>query len=326
MNKIEDDTESSNSELIKKYRFLFTLPKSRIISVLIGIFSYVAFPLSYLIRFRPSVFGINHTLIKKSRILNLRRLSISIAFINIICILLLLITSYILPFSRITADYILILFVQVAINLIIFVPLLAGNFSESYMIAILLILPQLVITLSQMHILFSFDIIASCISGILIVLVALISLHKINKFSINKFNTPTFELLTSFLNSWMNSDGTSLEDFLERNSEEKNTLTWLIHLETESKKRLAIIIPYIHPGPFHPIGSYNLVKELSDFFKSRGYDHCFILHGPVDHTFNLCSRQAVNKYLDQLSLDKIEAKYASISVPNSKIFNGIRLT
>src|SRR5579883_269397 len=301
MNKIEDDTESSNSELIKKYRFLFTLPKSRIISVLIGIFSYVAFPLSYLIRFRPSVFeivtvasilgitsiillfGINHTLIKKSRILNLRRLSISIAFINIICILLLLITSYILPFSRITADYILILFVQVAINLIIFVPLLAGNFSESYMIAILLILPQLVITLSQMHILFSFDIIASCISGILIVLVALISLHKINKFSINK-------------------------------------------LETESKKRLAIIIPYIHPGPFHPIGSYNLVKELSDFFKSRGYDHCFILHGPVDHTFNLCSRQAVNKYLDQLSLDKIEAKYASISVPNSKIFNGIRLT
>src|SRR5579885_3477731 len=58
MNKIEDDTESSNSELIKKYRFLFTLPKSRIISVLIGIFSYVAFPLSYLIRFRPSVFEI----------------------------------------------------------------------------------------------------------------------------------------------------------------------------------------------------------------------------------------------------------------------------
>src|SRR5579875_2005799 len=110
MNKIEDDTESSNSELIKKYRFLFTLPKSRIISVLIDIFSYVAFPLSYLIRFMPSVFeivtvasilgitsiillfGINHTLIKKSRILNLRRLSISIAFINIICILLLLIT------------------------------------------------------------------------------------------------------------------------------------------------------------------------------------------------------------------------------------------
>src|SRR5579875_3196684 len=170
MNKIEDDTESSNSELIKKYRFLFTLPKSRIISVLIGIFSYVAFPLSYLIRFRPSVFEI-----------------VTVASM-------LLITSYILPFSRITADYILILFVQVAINLIIFVPLLAGNFSESYMIAILLILPQLVITLSQMHILFSFDIIASCISGILIVLVALISLHKINKFSINKFNTPTFEL------------------------------------------------------------------------------------------------------------------------------------
>ncbi len=87
-----------------------------------------------------------------------------------------------------------------------------------------------------------------------------------------------------------------------------------------------MIIPYIHPGPFHPIGSYNLVKELSDFFKLRGYEHCFILHGPVDHTFNLCSRQAVNEYLNQLILDKIESKHLTASLPNSKLLDGIRLT
>jgi len=343
MDKIEEDTESSNSELIKRYRFLFTLPKSRMMSVLIGISGYVAFPLSYLIRFKPFVFEIvavafilgvtgiivlyiiNKT-IKKSKILDLRRLSISIAFINIICIISFLVTSYVLPFNRIMAVYILILFVQAAISLIIFVPLLSGNFSKSSMIVILLILPQVVTTLSQTHISFSSDTIAACISGILVIFFAFISLYKINKFSLNKFNTSTFELLTSFLNSWINNDGTSLEDFLEKNSEEKNTITWLIHLETESKKRLAMIIPYIHPGPFHPIGSYNLVKELSDFFKSRGYEHCFILHGPVDHTFNLCSRQAVNEYLNQLILDKIESKHLTASLPNSKLLDGIRLT
>jgi len=58
MDKIEEDTESSNSELIKRYRFLFTLPKSRMISVLMGISGYVVFPLSYLIRFKPFVFEI----------------------------------------------------------------------------------------------------------------------------------------------------------------------------------------------------------------------------------------------------------------------------
>jgi len=344
MDKINGDSKSSNSELIKRYRFLFTLPKSTILSFFIGISSYIILPLSYLVRFKPSLFeittplslfivisiiefvGINQLLRRTSKIMNLRRLSISIAFSNIVCITLFLIFEYLFSFNKLISVYTLILFIEVAIYLFIFSPLLSGDFTKSLTISIFLIVPQLVIVLSLIHALFLTNIIVASVFGSLIISIVLVFLRKINKILISKFNIPTFELFLWFLDAWMNDDAKSLENFLQKHSQEKNTLTWLIHLETESGRKLAIVIPYIHPGPFHPIGSYNLVNEISNLFKSKGYDYCFVLHGPVDHTFNLCSKQAVNKYLNQLIFDKMETKHLSISAPKPIVLNGIRLT
>ncbi|MEM3830493.1 MAG: DUF2070 family protein, partial [Conexivisphaerales archaeon] len=166
----------------------------------------------------------------------------------------------------------------------------------------------------------------STLSGFLMVFTIYMALYKINMASVKKLNTSTLKIFKFFLNAWINAKGTDLENFLIHNSEEKETITWLIHIETESGRKLVIVVPYVHPGPFYPIGSYNLTELLCDSL-TPNYNYCFVLHGPVDHTFNLCSKEAVKDYLEQLKkgFKEFVIEEPNVGIPQSRIINKIKI-
>lgn len=334
MDNAKVNTNSTNSELVKNYKFLFTIPKSDTLSISLATFTYLINPLVYLLVISPPtrtilesilviaisffiiLYSMHYILTKRSKIASIRRISFSLTFTNTICSLVFVAAIY-LHTQGISAYYLLTTILQLSINLLLISSLFVKRLVNGFVLSSIISLPQLFVwymSFTILHVNITKIVIATS-TGFILVLTIIITLRQINVFAIKAFNTSTLNVLRSFLVCWMNGDSTELEKILETRSEEITTLTWLIHLQTGSGKKLAILIPYIHPGPFYPVGSYNLPEELAKFFKSRGYDHCFVLHGPVDHNYNLSSRGSVLQYLKQLEDLDIQTKTPRISAP-----------
>jgi len=111
-----------------------------------------------------------------------------------------------------------------------------------------------------------------------------------------KFNS--FQILVSYLQSWTSSVPDELEEILEKYSEPSEIRTYQINLNQDNHK-LALVISGIHPGPFSPIGSYNLPSDIISFFKEQSIPS-MVFHGPSSHAINLPSRREVKNYLNSL--------------------------
>ncbi|MEM0116970.1 MAG: DUF2070 family protein [Conexivisphaerales archaeon] len=341
----EIKTESPNSELIKNYKYLITFPKSNTLFILTSIISYLILSVSYMLKINLLwiqiteyavlifstgaliLYSVYYILSKESTIVSIRRLSISSTFSNIICALLFNLVSLFLPNNKSIIMYILILFLNLSINSLFITSLFSNDYSRSFITSVLLTTPASLILISSINTMTNIiGIMLSTLSGFLMVFTIYMALYKINMASVKKLNTSTLKIFKFFLNAWINAKGTDLENFLIHNSEEKETITWLIHIETESGKKLVIVVPYVHPGPFYPIGSYNLTELLCDSL-TPNYNYCFVLHGPVDHTFNLCSEEAVKDYLEQLKkgFKEFVIEEPNVGIPQSRIINKIKI-
>ncbi|MEM3637838.1 MAG: DUF2070 family protein [Conexivisphaerales archaeon] len=341
----EIKTESPNSELIKNYKYLVTFPKSNTLFILTSIISYLILSVSYMLKINLPwiqiteyavlifstgaliLYSVYYILSKESTIVSIRRLSISSTFSNIICALLFNLVSLFLPNNKSVIMYILILFLNLSINSLFITSLFSNDYGRSFITSVLLTTPASLILISSINTMTNIiGIMLSTLSGFLMVFTIYMALYKINMASVKKLNTSTLKIFKFFLNAWINAKGTDLENFLIHNSEEKETITWLIHIETESGRKLVIVVPYVHPGPFYPIGSYNLTELLCDSL-TPNYNYCFVLHGPVDHTFNLCSKEAVKDYLEQLKkgFKEFVIEEPNVGIPQSRIINKIKI-
>ena len=115
-----------------------------------------------------------------------------------------------------------------------------------------------------------------------------------------KFNS--FQILVSYLQSWTSSIPDKLEEILEKYSEPSEIRTYRIDLNQDNHK-LALVIPGIHPGPFFPIGSYNLPSDIVSFFKERSIPS-MVFHSPSSHAINLPSRREVKNYLNSFDTQR----------------------
>jgi putative membrane protein len=159
---------------------------------------------------------------------------------------------------------------------------------------------------------------APSILGTTFVVTMIIVLYTINSSTKRTLRIGSFDLLKGFLDAWINFNPTRLERLLEDHSKESSATTHFIDFSTAESK-VALVVPEVHPGPFAPIGSYDLPGRLSWLLKSQGYKDCFVLHGAVDHSLNLLSAREVESYLSQLAAQSKESLFSNkISTPLSK--------
>lgn len=100
-------------------------------------------------------------------------------------------------------------------------------------------------------------------------------------------------LFRSFLMAWAAGRPEDLEEAISTHSEETLITTKVIRIVTAPSETF-IILPGVHPGPFYPIGSYDLPGAMSRAFDGIG--QAFTLHRPGGHERNLTTTHETSAY------------------------------
>ncbi len=103
----------------------------------------------------------------------------------------------------------------------------------------------------------------------------------------------TLELFQAFMKTWTSSRADDLEGIIAAHSEEVEVTTKVLHFSTKSGD-MFLVLPGVHPGPFHPIGSYDLPGVVLRAFKDLGPAMTF--HRPGGHEHNLATRADTQAY------------------------------
>ena len=141
-----------------------------------------------------------------------------------------------------------------------------------------------------------FDLIAAA-SGtfMLACLVAFTLLMKRRKTSLGH---DALSLFQAFMKTWAAGDPDELEEMIADHAEEVEVTSKLLRFRTKAGL-IFLILPGVHPGPFHPVGSYDLPGVVSREFKDLG--PAMTLHRPGGHERNLATRAETASYAHGLS-------------------------
>ncbi len=107
----------------------------------------------------------------------------------------------------------------------------------------------------------------------------------------------TFRVLQAFLAAWTENKAENMEKITESRAHIETVLTYILKLKTMNDNEIFMILPDIHPGPFHPIGGSNLPYLLYMLFSKNA----MVMHSVSDHSLNIPSKKEVNKYIKTLS-------------------------
>jgi len=137
----------------------------------------------------------------------------------------------------------------------------------------------------------------------------------------------THKLLQAYLQSVSQNDPSDMESIILETSKQSNISTSQIRFSTsDDKNDFRMILPDLHPGPFHPVGGSNIPYQIYKTMNSSA----MVLHSISDHSLNLPSQQDVQEYLQELSKSRVSTKGMTCTEPVTAQINkaravGIRL-
>ena len=105
-------------------------------------------------------------------------------------------------------------------------------------------------------------------------------------------------LFQAFMKTWAGGDPDELERIIADHSEEVEITTKVMRFRTKGGD-IFMVLPGVHPGPFHPVGSYDLPGVVSGAFKGLG--PVMTLHRPGGHERNLATRAETLGYAQSVS-------------------------
>lgn len=108
----------------------------------------------------------------------------------------------------------------------------------------------------------------------------------------------SLSLFQAFMKTWAAGDADELERIIGDHSEETDVTTKVLRFRTQSGD-VFLVLPGVHPGPFHPVGSYDLPGAISKSFKDLG--PVMTLHRPGGHERNLATREETSRYAASVS-------------------------
>ena len=112
----------------------------------------------------------------------------------------------------------------------------------------------------------------------------------------------THKTIQAYLASQKN-DFTDAEELMEQRSNKTKVSTSQIRLlSSNGNTEFRMILPEIHPGPYHPVGGSNIPYLIYKNFNSSA----MVLHSISDHSLNLPSKNEVEIYLENLKNSKVK--------------------
>ena len=129
--------------------------------------------------------------------------------------------------------------------------------------------------------------------GLLVLASSVVFLSKLERLRTENGIT-SLRLLQAFLNTWVEHQPRELEEYFLTYAETRSVQTEVIVAKTGTRE-LAIVIPGVHPGPFSPVGSYNL-SELIYRTLSSNSTTPIVLHGTGGHERNTPTNELASKY------------------------------
>ncbi|ABK77934.1 membrane protein [Cenarchaeum symbiosum A] len=122
----------------------------------------------------------------------------------------------------------------------------------------------------------------------------------------------THRLIQAYLFSVSRNDPSEVESIIEEQSSPSRVSTTQIRLNTGGDGRdFRIVLPDIHPGPYHPVGGSNIPYLIYKNLDSSA----MVMHSISDHSLNLPSQTEVKNYLSSLSHGAVVGEGARCAEP-----------
>ena len=132
----------------------------------------------------------------------------------------------------------------------------------------------------------------------------------------------THKTIQAYLASQGN-DFADAEELMEQRSTETKVSTTQIKFSTQNdQKEFRMVLPGIHPGPYHPVGGSNIPYMIYKNLSSSA----MIMHSISDHALNLPSRNEVERYLKNLEKSKVKEEGMKCTEPVTVSINKARVT
>ena len=132
----------------------------------------------------------------------------------------------------------------------------------------------------------------------------------------------THKTIQAYLASQGN-DFTDAEEIMEQRSNETKVCTSQIKLSSNNgKSEFRMVLPEIHPGPYHPVGGSNIPYLIYKNLNSSA----MVMHSISDHALNLPSRNEVEKYLKNLENSEVKEEGLQCTEPVTVQINKARVT
>lgn len=133
----------------------------------------------------------------------------------------------------------------------------------------------------------------SAVAGLVILGITVAFLLKFKTFKTQGAGISSLQTFQSFLKSWVSHKAGDLERYFTLYSHDQPVTTKVV-LATAAG-RTALVLPGVHPGPFYPVGSYNISELIFHELNSVGITP-MVLHGVGGHERNLPTNELAKKY------------------------------
>ena len=131
----------------------------------------------------------------------------------------------------------------------------------------------------------------------------------------------THKTIQAYLASQGN-DHTDAEEIMEKRSSETKVSTSQIRLSSPNgEKEFRMVLPEIHPGPYHPVGGSNIPYLIYKNLDSSA----MVMHSISDHALNLPSKNEVENYLKNLENSEIKEEGIQCTEPVTVQINKARV-
>jgi putative membrane protein len=137
---------------------------------------------------------------------------------------------------------------------------------------------------------------------------------------------PGMESTHKTIQAYLASQGNDFEDaekLMEQHSSEAKVTTSQLRLSsTNGDTEFRMVLPEIHPGPYHPVGGSNIPYLIYKNLSSSA----MVMHSISDHALNLPSRNEVENYLKNLENSTIKEEGLKCTEPVIVQINKARVT
>ncbi len=132
----------------------------------------------------------------------------------------------------------------------------------------------------------------------------------------------THKTIQAYLASQKNDFAEAEELMEQRSSKTKISTSQIRLLASNGNTEFRMILPEIHPGPYHPVGGSNIPYLIYKNFNSSA----MVLHSISDHSLNLPSKNEVEIYLENLKNSKVKDEGFVCTEPVTVQINKARVT